>query len=201
MHKIANSQPSKSAAGVPWTQKQRHHRGNNPEKDQDVARPQCAERRVQVVVIVGIESLANRGQEGRKTDEAPYPPAEGAGLARSQPSHRGAGQRGCCVNPVAPPRCCFCAVSQRQHRPMNKQQGCRRCHGGRAIFRYLSQTSPALSPSSQPVLIGDDNASQSITSQLGSRIKYFRGPRPAHSPLVVREASCDDLDPQQFGQS
>src|SRR5208337_5243651 len=79
LHKIAKPQPPESAVRVSRTQKQRHHGGHNPEKHQEVARPERPGGRVHIVVIVGVTNVADESESDRKGNQAPNPPAKGTG--------------------------------------------------------------------------------------------------------------------------
>ena len=130
--KIADPQPSIAAARIARAQKHRHEQGNGPEEDQHIARPDRSQLRVEIIVVVGVESLADRGNRARNGDQPPDAPAKGPSLPRSLPAHRGRDQRRYGRDPVAPQRGCVGPVADEQYRHVYQQKDYRRRDRGRA---------------------------------------------------------------------
>src|SRR4051812_29859298 len=102
LYEIEDAQPLISAAGIARTQEQRHYNRNDPEEDEDIAGPECAERLVKVIVIVGVEPLTEACQQSGECSEAPNATAEGPSAAGSLPANHRRDERRQCVNPIAP---------------------------------------------------------------------------------------------------
>ena len=122
LYEVEESQPLQPAVRIAHTQEECHHCGHNPEENKEVAGPQCTQRRVLIVVAIGVETLSDGGKERGERHQAPDSLAKWTRALRHQPANhrRGEGCNG--VDPVSPNRCALGAVLRQQYAGMHTDQ-------------------------------------------------------------------------------
>src|SRR5580704_11797193 len=93
---------------------------------------------MQVVVIIGVETLSQGRKQSGKCGETPDPLAEWTSETRSLPAEDRRHQWRQRVNPIAPERRRVAPISQRDNHHVHENKSRRRCNCGRAQSRHLS---------------------------------------------------------------